>query len=265
MNGTSIIGGGLVTNGSPSWHVIGTGDFYGNGRSDILWQNDDGSVSIWEMSGTSIINGGLVTNGAPGWHAIGTGDFYGNGHSDILWQNDDGSVSIWDMNGTSVINGGLVTNGEPGWNVKATGDFNGDGHADILWQNNDGSVSIWDMNGTSIVGGGLVTSGSPSRHVVGNTGMRFISGASAGTVSATGPDDEFVFTSFAAGAHAISGFDPTQDVIELSKVSFPDFATVQAHSTASSGGTLIALDPTSTLLIQGVSPANLHSSDFVFA
>ena len=265
MNGTSIIGGGLVTNGSPSWHVIGTGDFYGDGRSGILWQNDDGSVSIWEMSGTSVVGGGLVTYGAPGWHAIGTGDFYGNGHSDILWQNDDGSVSIWEMNGTSVIGGGLVTNGSPGWNVKAIGDYNGDGRADILWQNNDASVSIWEMNGTSIIGSGLVTSGSPSWHVIGNTGMRFINGASDGTVSATGPNEEFVLASFAEGAHAITGFDPTQDVIELSRASFADFASLEAHSTAASGGTLIALDSTSTLLIQGVSPTDLHSSDFVFA
>ena len=31
-----------------SWHVAGTGDFDGNGNSDILWQNDNGTVSIWD-------------------------------------------------------------------------------------------------------------------------------------------------------------------------------------------------------------------------
>jgi phospholipase/lecithinase/hemolysin len=265
MSGTSIIGGGLVTGGQPGWHVVGSGDFYGDGRSDILWQNDDGSVSIWEMSGTTVVGGGLVTNGGPGWHVVGSGDFNGDGRSDILWQNDDGSVSIWEMNGTSVIGGGLVTGGEPGWRVRGTGDFNGDGHSDILWQNQDDSVSVWEMNGTSVIGGGLVTGGQSNWHVVGNSGMHFISGASTGTVSAVGQSDEFVFTSFAAGAHAISGFDLKEDVIELSKASFSDFASVQAHSTGSGGGTLITLDPTSTLLVQGIAPTDLHSSNFAFA
>ena len=30
-------------NPGPSWHVKGDGDFNHDGRSDILWQNDDGS------------------------------------------------------------------------------------------------------------------------------------------------------------------------------------------------------------------------------
>ena len=29
-------------NPGPSWQVKGTGDFNGDGKSDILWQNNDG-------------------------------------------------------------------------------------------------------------------------------------------------------------------------------------------------------------------------------
>jgi phospholipase/lecithinase/hemolysin len=47
-------------NGSADFAKQGN-DFNGDKRSDILWQNADASVSIWEMNGTSIINGGLVT------------------------------------------------------------------------------------------------------------------------------------------------------------------------------------------------------------
>jgi hypothetical protein len=37
--------------------VIGTGDFNGDGKSDILWQNtNDGTPAIWEMNGTSIVS-----------------------------------------------------------------------------------------------------------------------------------------------------------------------------------------------------------------
>jgi hypothetical protein len=37
MNGTNLISGGNVGfNPGASWHAIGTGDFNGDGRSDIL-------------------------------------------------------------------------------------------------------------------------------------------------------------------------------------------------------------------------------------
>ena len=41
MNGTTFIGGGALPNIGPStlWAVAGTGDFNGDGKSDILWQN----------------------------------------------------------------------------------------------------------------------------------------------------------------------------------------------------------------------------------
>ena len=46
-------------NPGPSWHVIGSGDFNGDGYSDILWQNtSSGEVYIWEINGTKVIGGG---------------------------------------------------------------------------------------------------------------------------------------------------------------------------------------------------------------
>ena len=43
MNGNTVIGGGAISpNPGPSWKAIGTGDFNGDGLSDILWQNANG-------------------------------------------------------------------------------------------------------------------------------------------------------------------------------------------------------------------------------
>ena len=39
-------------NPGPSWQVEGTGDFNGDGKSDILWQHD-GTPAIWLMDGTT--------------------------------------------------------------------------------------------------------------------------------------------------------------------------------------------------------------------
>ena len=60
VTGAILTGGGAVTpNPGPSWKAIGTGDFYGEGNSDILCQNaKSGQVSIWEMNGSILIGGG---------------------------------------------------------------------------------------------------------------------------------------------------------------------------------------------------------------
>jgi hypothetical protein len=68
MNGTTVIGGGSLGNPGPSWHVQRTGDFFGNGDSDILLQNDSGEVYIWEMNGTSVIASSSLGNLGPTWH-----------------------------------------------------------------------------------------------------------------------------------------------------------------------------------------------------
>ena len=44
----------------PSWHAIGTGDFNGDGKSDILLQNTSGHVAIWEMNGATPTTEALV-------------------------------------------------------------------------------------------------------------------------------------------------------------------------------------------------------------
>jgi hypothetical protein len=33
------------------WSVVGTGDFNGDGKSDMLWRDTSGDVAIWLMNG----------------------------------------------------------------------------------------------------------------------------------------------------------------------------------------------------------------------
>jgi hypothetical protein len=59
-----------VTN---DWHIPGTGDFNGDGNSDIIWRHDSGQVYIWEMDGLAIKAEGGVAH-APvsnDWHIFG--------------------------------------------------------------------------------------------------------------------------------------------------------------------------------------------------
>jgi hypothetical protein len=67
----------------------------------------------------------------------------------------------------------------------------------------------------------------PLRIRSGTDSMRFIYPTSNDAPLAATPamPDEFVLTSLAPGSQTITGFDPMQDVIELSKVQFASFHT----------------------------------------
>ena len=129
-------------------------DFNGDGKADILWQNDNGQPAIWLMDGTNVTfvrRRRPVIPGRPGTSKA-RGDFNGDGKADILWQNDNGTPAIWPMDGTNITFVGAVGSsirGPPGMS-KARGDFNGDGKADILWQNDNGKPAIWPMDGTNV-------------------------------------------------------------------------------------------------------------------
>ncbi|QIL02770.1 VCBS repeat-containing protein [Sphingomonas sinipercae] len=80
------------------WHIVGTGDFNGDGNSDILWRSDAGTVTNWLGQD----NGGFINNHANtgqviplDWHIVGTGDFNGDGRSDVLWRSDHNVITDW--------------------------------------------------------------------------------------------------------------------------------------------------------------------------
>jgi FG-GAP-like repeat len=72
MSGNSLIGGGAVgANLGPTWRAAGTGDFNGDGHSDILFQNTSGQATIWEMNGNAIVDSGTVSpNPGSSWRAV---------------------------------------------------------------------------------------------------------------------------------------------------------------------------------------------------
>ena len=69
---------------------MATGDFNGDRKADILWQDDNGLPRIFIMNGTQVIADATLSNVGLTWHAAATGLFYGDGKADILWQNDNG-------------------------------------------------------------------------------------------------------------------------------------------------------------------------------
>lgn len=146
---------GLASGWISGWNIDGTGDFNGDGRSDVLLRNGT-SVYQWQMDGLRVSNHGYVTIGglATEWVIDGIGDFNGDGRSDVLMRNGT-LLYEWQMNGILIENQSRVKDGASdaylgtNWSVEGVGDFNGDGKSDVLLR--DGPYLYeWQMTGFQI-------------------------------------------------------------------------------------------------------------------
>ena len=95
-----------------NWKVRGAGDFDGDFRPDLIWQNEvTGQISVWLMDGTTRRDGRLLSPSVVAdtdWRIVGVADFNRDGHSDLLWQHQsNGLIALWYMNGLSMVDGVL--------------------------------------------------------------------------------------------------------------------------------------------------------------
>ena len=139
-----------------AWGTIATGDFNGDGTTDVMWAGGP-TIGTWFL-GDNPVSGALITGTLtmpemPGWHTAATGDFNGDGADDVMWQSDSGVVGVWFMRDGIRI-GTAAIQDMPGWNVIASGDFNGDNIDDVIWHN-AGVLGGWMLDGNGQIGGTL--------------------------------------------------------------------------------------------------------------
>jgi hypothetical protein len=167
MNGTQLVSaapvenaqGGLAQMGS-EWHMVTTGDFDGDGKDDVLWENNSGDLTIWGLNGSSLSalynnigqNGGGVAQMGSEWHVAGVGNFNGDKTADLVWADTSNNVQIWDMEGGHISQ--IVTpdaHQGAGWHLDGVGDFTGSGAKDdLLWLRSDGTAQVWHVTGTQV-------------------------------------------------------------------------------------------------------------------
>jgi hypothetical protein len=72
MNGATITSSVSVGSVPTTWTVQETGDFFGVGKSSILWLDTSGDVAIWQMNGGTIASTVSVGTVPAGWTVLGT-------------------------------------------------------------------------------------------------------------------------------------------------------------------------------------------------
>jgi hypothetical protein len=148
--------------GAFGWEVFdaitGAGDLNGDGRSDLLARQPNGSLWLYKGTGkVDAANSGYqvgVKVGAYGWEAFdqlfGAGDFNADGKNDLLARKTDGTLWLYLGNGTG-IPGSAIRVGT-GWNIydKVLNGWNltSDGNPDLVARRPDGS--LWAYSGTGM-------------------------------------------------------------------------------------------------------------------
>jgi hypothetical protein len=114
-------------------------DFNGDGRSDLIFRSDTGTLNFFYGTSSGGFTAGLVLGAGS---ILGIGDFNGDGREDLL--SSGPFVTLQTISaGFQPDYEGARTPLSSDWSIAGTGDFNGDGRTDFLLRNLDGRVTDW--------------------------------------------------------------------------------------------------------------------------
>lgn len=134
--------GTCPSNMLPGTWIGQSGDFDGDGNSDVFWRTPiSGANQVWDR-GRFPRDVALVSDQY--WQVVGAGDFDGDDRSDIVWRNArTGADAIWKSANASTQQP-MTAVTDLGWKIVGVGDFDGDGHSDVLWRHaSTGRNVIW--------------------------------------------------------------------------------------------------------------------------
>jgi glucose/arabinose dehydrogenase len=149
-------GGGITSSAGyavPGWTLVGTGDFNGDGRADLVFQNAvTPQIAVWLMNGGAIVGSQAYSSG--GAPLVTVADLNGDGIDDFVQRFGIVLVlAILNGDGTRKVEMPLNLGAE--WQFAAKGDVNGDGNEDLIWRRADGTTVVWFMNGIHLAGSAL--------------------------------------------------------------------------------------------------------------
>ncbi|MDI1461343.1 ricin-type beta-trefoil lectin domain protein [Catellatospora sp. KI3] len=146
----------LSASGLSTMTWIGTGDFNGDGRVDVVARDPGGLLMFYRNLGNRAGSPVLATTGVQiglGWNGIswiGTVDLNGDGWADLLGRGS-GDVMLYYLN-RKLTSPGFTASAQAttatfaGYGLSA-GDFNGDGRGDLIGRDTSGSVWLYPATG----------------------------------------------------------------------------------------------------------------------
>ena len=72
MNGAAVLSAGGLGNVATTWSIAQTGDYSGDGKSDLLWHDTGGNTAMWFMNGTTISSTATIGTISTVWTVQGT-------------------------------------------------------------------------------------------------------------------------------------------------------------------------------------------------
>jgi hypothetical protein len=128
--------------------LITTGDFNGDGVTDLVWKLADGRVLLQLQDASGGVSSQGIIGGGNGntWSIVAAADYSGDGKSDLIWWNSvNGNYHMWHMDGLKASKTAFISRGASDWKlVPSNGrfDVNGSGRTDLLWTNTQTGVSV---------------------------------------------------------------------------------------------------------------------------
>jgi hypothetical protein len=181
LTSLQVTNGGITGSSWDNYNVVATGDFNGDGRTDIyvaktdeygqkvfsaydhVWLSDGngGFADVKQSEPCEECIGGVRSTGLPQYFvAAGTGDFNGDGLTDFYAYKSDQDLQstgsntdfVHLSNGDGTFTETTLASGNhsfAGHKVLASGDFNGDGLTDLFLARTNGNTSVIYNDGTS--------------------------------------------------------------------------------------------------------------------
>jgi len=172
MNGTSLLESRWLNPdrvADTTWRLKGSADFNGDGKPDILWQNENtGQLAIWYLDGTYMFGSALITPDRPGdpnWKVVAIRDLNWDGYADLIFRHKTtGQIAVWFLQGTTAYAFQMLSIpqvADLNWQIAGSADINKDGNQDLVWQNvATGDLAVWYLQGPTVIGTGYL---SPAR------------------------------------------------------------------------------------------------------
>lgn len=133
-----------------NWHLVYSGDFDGNGETDLLWQyanNAQYAIHFYANQTLSkVLRLPTVTDAQ--WQIQAVADLDGNHSDELIWRHQTSGANYVYQFSQQQRNGGYALGQiAPVWQLTTSGDFNGDGIDDLLWRHSEsGALYLHQMH-----------------------------------------------------------------------------------------------------------------------